>query len=65
MRLWIVSRHVDDVSQWELIGVFTSLDLAVAECRDQRYGVWTVLMDVAVHDAASNPHDFKRPKGGE
>ena len=37
MTLWVVSRQSVDCEQWELIGVFTSSEIADSECIDSTY----------------------------
>lgn len=64
-QAWIVGRHLEDAEDaesgerlvaWDFQGVFSSEDLAVAACRDDRYFVAPAKMNQQLpHDAADWP----------
>ena len=53
MKLWIVGQNIggDESPAWDCAGVFSSVQLAVAACRDETYWIGPATLD------ATLPHE--------
>lgn len=66
MKLWVVGQvKSDDAAVWELGGVFSTRDKAVAVCTESSDCVWSVTVDEFLGRETSIPDDCFYPVAGE
>ena len=66
MSVWIVGQNRPELDhRWELCGIYTAKEKAVAACLDESYFIGTVPLNTPAPDESTVFPEFEYPKGGD